>query len=45
MFENGKNLDKIGALLGALVQVKGSDIPVIERSPGKSTPEVRTGNR
>ena len=45
VFDNKTNLQTIAALFPATAPTKGPELPVVERSPGKSTPEVRTGTR
>jgi hypothetical protein len=45
VFDNPEKLAKIDALFAAPVLYKETEVPVTDRSPGKSTPSVRTGNR
>jgi hypothetical protein len=46
VFDNPAKLTRIDALFPTLKPYeKGTAIPVIDRSPGKSTPSVRTGSR
>ena len=46
VFDNPAKLAQIDALFAAPTPYeKGTEIPVTNRSPGKSTPAIRTGNR
>jgi len=45
VFDNPAKLGLVDVLLAKPDPSKGTELPVTDRSPGKSAPEVRTGNR